>query len=114
MQRLPIAVIGASGYSGMEATRILAHHPSAEVRLATSDRWQGESIERRTGVRRNVVGFVLIAIAILANTLCGLVLGKFWLRNRVIRRGDPGFYLGIAAGMIALALCASALLAADH
>src|SRR5207248_195731 len=36
--------------SGMEATRILAHHPSAEVRLATSDRWQGESIERRTGV----------------------------------------------------------------
>src|SRR5207237_7052056 len=50
MQRLPIAVIGASGYSGMEATRILAHYPSSEVRLATSDRWQGESIERRTGV----------------------------------------------------------------
>src|SRR5438067_3364773 len=50
MQRLPIAVIGASGYSGMEATRILAHHPSAEVRLVTSDRWQGETIERRTGV----------------------------------------------------------------
>jgi N-acetyl-gamma-glutamyl-phosphate reductase len=50
MQRLPIAVIGASGYSGMEATRILAHHPSAEIRLATSDRWQGESVERRTGL----------------------------------------------------------------
>src|SRR3954451_4180751 len=50
MQRLPIAVIGASGYSGMEATRILAHHPSAEVRLVTSDRWQGESIERRTAL----------------------------------------------------------------
>jgi N-acetyl-gamma-glutamyl-phosphate reductase len=50
MQRLPIAVIGASGYAGIEATRILAHHPSAEVRLATSDRWQGESLERRTGL----------------------------------------------------------------
>src|SRR2546423_11649625 len=50
MQRLPIAVIGASGYSGLEATRILAHHPSAEVRLATSDRWQGESLERRSGL----------------------------------------------------------------
>ncbi|MFL5453522.1 MAG: N-acetyl-gamma-glutamyl-phosphate reductase [Myxococcales bacterium] len=50
MQRLPIAVIGASGYSGMEATRILAHHPSAELRLATSDRWQGDALERRTGL----------------------------------------------------------------
>src|SRR3954463_4813572 len=50
MQRLPIAVIGASGYSGMEATRILAHHPSAELRLAPSDRWQGDALERRTGL----------------------------------------------------------------
>src|SRR5690349_19504017 len=50
MQRLPIAVIGASGYSGMEATRILANHPSAEVRLVTSDRWQGDLVERRTSL----------------------------------------------------------------
>jgi len=50
MQRLPIAVIGASGYSGLEATRILAHHPAAEVRLASSDRWQGETVERHTGL----------------------------------------------------------------
>jgi len=50
MQRLPIAVIGASGYSGMEATRILAHHPAAELRLVTSDRWQGDAVERRTGL----------------------------------------------------------------
>jgi N-acetyl-gamma-glutamyl-phosphate reductase len=51
MQRLPIAVLGASGYSGIEATRILAHHPFAELRVAASDRWQGEPLERRTGLR---------------------------------------------------------------
>src|ERR1700704_2416537 len=50
MQRLSIAVIGDSGDSGVEATRLLAQHPSAELRLATSDRWQGESLERRTGL----------------------------------------------------------------
>src|SRR5438270_1274624 len=50
MQRLPIAVIGASGYSGLEATRILAHQPAAEVRLAISDPWQGETVERHTGL----------------------------------------------------------------
>src|SRR5690242_5137266 len=51
MQRMPIAVLGASGYSGIEATRILAHHPYAELRVAASERWQGEPLERRTGLR---------------------------------------------------------------
>src|SRR5437764_13906854 len=51
MQRLPIALLGASGYSGIEATRILAQHPFAELRMVASDRWQGEAVERRTGVR---------------------------------------------------------------
>jgi N-acetyl-gamma-glutamyl-phosphate reductase len=48
---MPIAILGASGYSGIEATRILAYHPGAEVRVLTSDRWQGETVERRTAVR---------------------------------------------------------------
>jgi N-acetyl-gamma-glutamyl-phosphate reductase len=38
MQPLPVGVIGASGYSGVEATRILALHPRVELRLAASDR----------------------------------------------------------------------------
>src|SRR5512138_1630931 len=50
MQRLPIGVIGASGYSGIEATRILAAHPHAELRLVASDRWQGDTVARRAGV----------------------------------------------------------------
>lgn len=50
MERIPIAVLGASGYSGIEATRILAQHPRAEVRVVASDRWQGETVEKRAGV----------------------------------------------------------------
>src|ERR671936_336144 len=50
MQRTPIAVLGASGYSGIEATRILAQHPRAELRVLGSDRWQGDTAERRIGL----------------------------------------------------------------
>ena len=50
MQRTPIAVLGASGYSGIEATRILAQHPHAELRVLGSDRWQGDTAERRIGL----------------------------------------------------------------
>ncbi|GAC1343209.1 MAG: N-acetyl-gamma-glutamyl-phosphate reductase [Myxococcales bacterium] len=44
-----IGIIGASGYAGMEATRILAHHPGVELRMVASDRWQDEPVERRLG-----------------------------------------------------------------
>ncbi len=45
-----VGIIGASGYSGLEATRILAHHPRATLRFATSDRWVGESLGARAGI----------------------------------------------------------------
>src|ERR1700682_675292 len=50
MQAVPVGIIGASGYSGLEASRILAFHPQAELRLLASDRWQGESAARRAGI----------------------------------------------------------------
>ena len=50
MQTLSVGVIGASGYAGIEATRILALHPRVELRLAASDRWQGEPLSQRTGL----------------------------------------------------------------
>ncbi len=34
----------------MELTRILANHSHAELRFVTSDRWLGETVERRCGV----------------------------------------------------------------
>jgi N-acetyl-gamma-glutamyl-phosphate reductase len=45
-----VAIIGASGYSGVEATRILAQHPQAELKLLASDRWNGDSVRRRLGI----------------------------------------------------------------
>src|SRR5258706_15680011 len=50
MQTATAGVIGASGYAGIELTRILAAHPRVELRMLASDRWQGETVERRTGV----------------------------------------------------------------
>src|SRR5687767_14528446 len=51
MQALSVGIIGASGYSGVEATRILAFHPRIRVSLMTSDRWAGASLEAKTGLR---------------------------------------------------------------
>jgi N-acetyl-gamma-glutamyl-phosphate reductase len=48
MQRR-VALIGASGYTGVELTRLLASHPNVELAVASSDRWVGESIEGKVG-----------------------------------------------------------------
>jgi N-acetyl-gamma-glutamyl-phosphate reductase len=50
MHKTPVGIIGASGYSGVEATHILAAHEKVELRLVTSDRWQGEAVSRRVGL----------------------------------------------------------------
>ena len=42
MQTRTAAVIGASGYSGLELTRLLARHPGVRLTALTSDRWAGE------------------------------------------------------------------------
>ncbi|ACL63972.1 N-acetyl-gamma-glutamyl-phosphate reductase [Anaeromyxobacter dehalogenans 2CP-1] len=46
------AVIGASGYSGLELTRLLARHPHARLTAIYSDRWSGE----RAGARLPLPG----------------------------------------------------------
>jgi N-acetyl-gamma-glutamyl-phosphate reductase len=51
MQTIPVGIIGASGYSGLELSRILAlHHPHVELKLLGSDKWAGESAGRRAGL----------------------------------------------------------------
>jgi N-acetyl-gamma-glutamyl-phosphate reductase len=50
MHKAAIGIIGASGYSGVEATHILAAHGQVELRLVTSDRWKGEPVGRRLGL----------------------------------------------------------------
>ena len=44
MQNASIGVFGASGYSGVELTRLLARHPHARLTFATSDRWVGQTL----------------------------------------------------------------------
>src|SRR5690242_10785304 len=46
-----IGIVGASGYSGLEATRLLALHPKVALRFCASDRWVGEPVAARAGLR---------------------------------------------------------------
>lgn len=48
--RLNVGVIGASGYTGVEALKLLARHPDVSVALATSDRWNGKAVESVTSI----------------------------------------------------------------
>jgi N-acetyl-gamma-glutamyl-phosphate reductase len=50
MHTASVAIIGASGYSGIEAARILANHPRAELRLLASDRWDGDTVAKHLGI----------------------------------------------------------------
>ena len=50
MQTAPVGIVGASGYSGLEASRILASHPHAELRLLGSDKWAGDTAARRAAL----------------------------------------------------------------
>ena len=42
--RIRIAILGASGYTGAELLRILAHHPNADIVALTADRQAGKKI----------------------------------------------------------------------
>ncbi|HEY0096314.1 MAG TPA: N-acetyl-gamma-glutamyl-phosphate reductase [Archangium sp.] len=50
MHKTTVGIIGASGYSGIEATHLLARHERVELRLVTSDRWQGETVAGKVGL----------------------------------------------------------------
>jgi hypothetical protein len=47
MHTLTAAVVGASGYSGLELTRLLSRHPRLRLNAVTSDRWAGEKVSAR-------------------------------------------------------------------
>ena len=50
MQIVPVGIVGASGYSGLELSRIVALHPHVELQLLGSDKWAGETAARRAGL----------------------------------------------------------------
>jgi N-acetyl-gamma-glutamyl-phosphate reductase len=47
MHARTVAVVGASGYSGLELTRLLARHPHASLAALYSDRWADEAAGSR-------------------------------------------------------------------
>lgn len=44
ISRIRAGIVGVSGYSGMELSRILAAHPRFGLSLVTSDKWQGKRL----------------------------------------------------------------------
>jgi N-acetyl-gamma-glutamyl-phosphate reductase len=50
MESLRVGVVGASGYSGSVAARLIASHPCLTLAFATSDKMAGESVAARLGV----------------------------------------------------------------
>jgi N-acetyl-gamma-glutamyl-phosphate reductase len=44
-----VGVIGASGYAGVELTRLLARHGDVRVRSVAADRWVGDTVQHRVG-----------------------------------------------------------------
>jgi N-acetyl-gamma-glutamyl-phosphate reductase len=65
MDRLRVGVVGASGYSGAAATRLIAMHPHASLAFATSDKLAGESVARELGIHfDDVTRFVPNAAAV--------------------------------------------------
>lgn len=47
MQTRTVAIVGASGYSGLELTRIVARHPRLALASLYSDRWADEAVGAR-------------------------------------------------------------------
>ena len=54
--KVKVAVLGASGYSGIEAVRILAGHPFVELSVLTSEHYAGREV---TDVYRHLAGIDL-------------------------------------------------------
>jgi N-acetyl-gamma-glutamyl-phosphate reductase len=47
MHKRTVAIVGASGYSGLELTRIVARHPGLQLASLYSDRWADEAAGAR-------------------------------------------------------------------
>jgi N-acetyl-gamma-glutamyl-phosphate reductase len=51
LRSLRVGIVGASGYSGLELTQILAAHPHAHLQFASSDKFAGQHVSSRVACR---------------------------------------------------------------
>lgn len=72
MQRR-VALIGASGYTGIELTRLLVSHPHVELAVASSDRWVGKAIEDKVAAP-TALRYVSLDDAVAQAASCDVVL----------------------------------------
>jgi N-acetyl-gamma-glutamyl-phosphate reductase len=63
MHSLSTAIVGASGYAGLELTRILARHPWLRLEALYSDRWSGEAAGERLPLSGPAAGLRYRALA---------------------------------------------------
>lgn len=61
MHKSLIGMVGASGYAGMELTRILSGHAGVSVRFATSDRWVGATVGQHVQVGGELAALKYVA-----------------------------------------------------
>ncbi len=50
MKNIRVGVVGASGYSGSIAARLVAAHPGMQLAFATSDKLEGELVQAHLGL----------------------------------------------------------------
>lgn len=55
MHKLPVAVLGASGYAGRELCALIAQHPRLSLAFATANAQRGESLELPGGQRTTFI-----------------------------------------------------------
>lgn len=74
MERPRVGIVGASGYSGMVAARLLMQHPYVDLSFCTSDKWTGDHVGSRVGVPDpSHLKFVANARAVEASEGCRVV-----------------------------------------
>jgi N-acetyl-gamma-glutamyl-phosphate reductase len=59
----PAAIVGASGYTGLELTRLLARHPHLRVAALYSDRWSGEKAGARLPLAGPLADLAYLSLA---------------------------------------------------
>lgn len=72
MREPQVGIIGASGYSGLELSRLLARHDGVRLEFATSDRWVGESLSQRIAAS-TALTYVCVEDGLRAATSCAVV-----------------------------------------
>lgn len=69
-----VAILGASGYAGVELTRLVAAHPHLDLAVASSDRWVGDVVERHVPGTTTALRYVSPEQAVDEATRCAAVL----------------------------------------